>query len=130
MKPRPGPKPKTLDPNQFAAAILEAVTGEPVGPPATEETGPAKDPAAVALGRKGGCQIRHANLATALRPDSSRSQIRHANLATNPILDRLPLFSEILHNSATTTSRRQNPCTLNSATTATTIRLGTIGRWT
>ena len=54
MKPRPGPKPKTLDPNQLAAAILEAVTGEPVGPPAPEETGPAKDPAAVALGRKGG----------------------------------------------------------------------------
>jgi hypothetical protein len=51
---RPGPKPKTLDPNQFAAAILEAVTGEPVGPALKEETGPAKDPAAVALGRKGG----------------------------------------------------------------------------
>ncbi len=51
---RPGPKPKTLDPIQFAAAVLEAVTGEPVGPPAKEETGHAKDPAAVALGRKGG----------------------------------------------------------------------------
>jgi hypothetical protein len=51
---RPGRKPKTLDPNQFAAAILEAVTGEPVGPAPKEETGPAKDPAAVALGRKGG----------------------------------------------------------------------------
>jgi hypothetical protein len=49
---RSGPKPKTLDPNQFAAAILEAVTGEPVGP--AKEEGPAKDPAAVALGRKGG----------------------------------------------------------------------------
>jgi len=52
MAKRPGPKPKTLDVNQFAAAILEAVTGEPVGPPAPEK--PAKDPAAVALGRKGG----------------------------------------------------------------------------
>jgi hypothetical protein len=51
---RPGRKPKVLDPIQFAAAVLEAVTGEPVGPPAKEETGPAKDPAAVALGRKGG----------------------------------------------------------------------------
>ena len=51
---RPGPKPKTLDVNQFAAAILEAVTGEPVGPAPKEETGPAKDPAAVSLGRKGG----------------------------------------------------------------------------
>jgi hypothetical protein len=47
---RPGPKPKTLDVNQMAAAILEAVTGEPVGPTPKEDTGPAKDPAAVALG--------------------------------------------------------------------------------
>ena len=39
---------------QFAAAVLEAVTGEPVGPPPKEKAGPAKDPAAVALGRKGG----------------------------------------------------------------------------
>lgn len=51
---RPGPKPKVLDPIQFAAAVLEAVTGEPVGPPPKEDTGPAKDPAAVALGRNGG----------------------------------------------------------------------------
>lgn len=52
MKKRPGKKPKVLDVNQFAAAILEAVTGEPVGPAETEK--PEKDPAAVALGRKGG----------------------------------------------------------------------------
>lgn len=52
MAKRPGPKPKTLDPIQFAAAVLEAVTGEPVGQPEPEK--PAKDPAAVALGRKGG----------------------------------------------------------------------------
>lgn len=52
---RPGPKPRVLDINQFAAAVLEAVTGEPVGPPASESPPrPAKDPAAVALGRKGG----------------------------------------------------------------------------
>ena len=51
---RPGRKPKVLDPIQFAAAVLEAVTGEPVGPAPKEDTGPAKDPAAVALGRKGG----------------------------------------------------------------------------
>ena len=49
---RPGPKPKTLDVNQFAAAVLEAVTGGPVGPEKPDQ--PAKDPAAVALGRKGG----------------------------------------------------------------------------
>jgi hypothetical protein len=49
---RPGRKPKTLDVNQFAAAILEQVTGEPVGLAKPGE--PAKDPAAVALGRKGG----------------------------------------------------------------------------
>jgi hypothetical protein len=51
---KPGRKPKTLDINQLAAAITEAVTGESVGPPAKEEAGPPKDPAAVALGRKGG----------------------------------------------------------------------------
>jgi hypothetical protein len=50
---RPGRKPKVLDINQLAAAITEAVTGEPVAPPPVEEK-PAKDPAAVALGRKGG----------------------------------------------------------------------------
>jgi hypothetical protein len=52
MAKKPGRKPKTLDVNQFAAAILEAVTGEPVGPAKHDE--PAKDPAAVELGRKGG----------------------------------------------------------------------------
>jgi hypothetical protein len=51
---RPGPKPKTLDINQLAAKITEMATGEPVGPPTKEEAGPAKDPNAVALGRKGG----------------------------------------------------------------------------
>jgi len=55
MKNKPGRKPGVLDPNQLAAAILEAVTGEPVGPQAEPEPDrPAKDPAAVALGRKGG----------------------------------------------------------------------------
>jgi hypothetical protein len=44
---KPGRKPKTMDINQLAAAITEAVTGEPVGSPAKEE--PAKNPAAVAL---------------------------------------------------------------------------------
>jgi hypothetical protein len=51
---KPGRKPKTLDINQFAAKITELATGEPVGPPAKEKIAPAKDPAAVALGRKGG----------------------------------------------------------------------------
>ena len=55
MKKRPGKKPKTLDVNQFAVAILEAVTGEPIGPPEPEK--PAKDPAAVSLGRKGGLKV-------------------------------------------------------------------------
>lgn len=46
-------KKKALDLNEFAASVLEAVTGEAVSPePAPEEK--AKDPAAVALGRKGG----------------------------------------------------------------------------
>lgn len=51
---RPGRKAKVLDPNQLAAKIVELATGERVGPPVKEEAGPAKDPAAVALGRKGG----------------------------------------------------------------------------
>jgi hypothetical protein len=49
---RPGRKPKTLDMNQLAAALTEIATGEPVGPAPKE--GREKDPAAVALGRKGG----------------------------------------------------------------------------
>jgi hypothetical protein len=48
---RPGRKPKVLDINQLAAAITEIATGEPVGPVKEERP---KDPAAVALGRKGG----------------------------------------------------------------------------
>ena len=51
---RPGKKPKTLDINQLAARITEIATGEPVDAPAKEEAFPAKDPNAVALGRKGG----------------------------------------------------------------------------
>jgi hypothetical protein len=55
MKKKPGRKPGVLDVNQFAAAILEAVAVEPVGPQDDPEPDrPAKDPAAVALGRKGG----------------------------------------------------------------------------
>jgi hypothetical protein len=51
---RPGRKPKTLDINQLAAVITEIATGESVGPRPEVDPGPAKDPAAVALGRKGG----------------------------------------------------------------------------
>jgi hypothetical protein len=54
MKKKPGRKPDVLDINQLAARITELATGEPVGPLVEEPTGPAKDPAAVALGRKGG----------------------------------------------------------------------------
>ena len=55
MKKKPGRKPATLDINQLAARITEIATGQPVGPQAEPEApGPAKDPAAVALGRKGG----------------------------------------------------------------------------
>jgi hypothetical protein len=52
-KQRPGRKPQTLDINQLVAKITELARGATVGP-VKEETGPAKDPAAVALGRKGG----------------------------------------------------------------------------
>ena len=51
---KPGRKPQTLDINQFAASVLEAVTGEPAAPQPPEPEQPPKDPAAVALGRKGG----------------------------------------------------------------------------
>lgn len=54
-KKRPGRKPAVLDINQLAARITEIATGEPVGPQdEPEEAKPAKDPNAVALGRKGG----------------------------------------------------------------------------
>jgi hypothetical protein len=46
MKPKPGPK----DLNQLAASILEKATQEDAPPTSS----PGKDPAAVALGRKGG----------------------------------------------------------------------------
>lgn len=49
---RPGRKPKVLDINQLAAVITELATGEPARP--ADESAPPKDPAAVALGRKGG----------------------------------------------------------------------------
>ena len=46
-------KPKLPDPSLMAAAVLEAVTGETIiAKPAIVPDG--KDPAAVALGRKGG----------------------------------------------------------------------------
>ena len=47
-------KKKTLDLNEFAASILEEVTGESVEPEPEADDKPKKDPAAVALGRKGG----------------------------------------------------------------------------
>lgn len=46
-------KQRLPDPNQFAMGILEQITGETIAPkPAPPDDG--KDPAAVALGRKGG----------------------------------------------------------------------------
>ncbi len=48
-------KPRLPDPNHFAIAILEAATGETIVPkPKPEPIPDGKDPAAVALGRKGG----------------------------------------------------------------------------
>ena len=76
MKTRPGRKPKVLDPNQLAATILELVTGEPPGGSVpAEETGPAKDPAAVALGRKGGMKggkARAANMTAKQRREAAK----------------------------------------------------------
>lgn len=43
-------KPKLPDPNLTAFGIIQAISGEPAPPPPDD----GKDPAAVALGRKGG----------------------------------------------------------------------------
>jgi hypothetical protein len=51
---RPGRKAKVLDINQLAARITEIATGEPVGTKVENPAEREKDPAAVALGRKGG----------------------------------------------------------------------------
>jgi hypothetical protein len=75
---RPGPKPKTLDINQLAAKITELATGEPVGPQAKEENGPAKDPAAVALGRKGGLKGGKARAARMTKKQRSEAARRAA----------------------------------------------------
>lgn len=80
MKNRPGPKPKVLDPNQLAATILEIVTGEPPGGSVPkEESGPAKDPAAVALGRKGGLKggkARAAKMTAKQRREAAKKAAR------------------------------------------------------
>ena len=60
-----------LDINQLAARITEIATGEPVGPPAKEQ--PEKDPAAVALGRKGGLKGGPARAAKLTRKQRSES---------------------------------------------------------
>ena len=47
-------KPRLPDPNQFAARVLEQITGETILPAEPAPVPDGKDPAAVALGRKGG----------------------------------------------------------------------------
>jgi hypothetical protein len=68
------PARKTRDVNQLAKAILDAATGEQ---PAA--TGKAKDPAAVARGRKGGIRggnARAAKLSATERAESARKAAR------------------------------------------------------
>jgi hypothetical protein len=74
---RPGRKPKVLDINQLAAAITEIATGEPVGPEKEPER--EKDPAAVALGRKGGLVGGRARAAKMTKKQRSESAKKAAN---------------------------------------------------
>ena len=72
-------KPRLPDPNQMAFRLVQAITGEP---PATE-TPPAddgKDPAAVALGRKGGLKGGKARAAK-LTPEQRAEIARKAAAA-------------------------------------------------
>ena len=73
---RPGRKPAVLDINQLAAAITEIATGEPVGPVKDE---PAKNAAAVALGRLGGLKggkARAAKMTKKQRSEAAKKAAR------------------------------------------------------
>lgn len=64
-------KQKLPDPNTTAFGIIQAISGEPVAPPATD----GKDPAAVALGRRGGLKggkARAAKMTSEERSEAAR----------------------------------------------------------
>jgi hypothetical protein len=68
-------KQRLPDPNQFAIGVLEAVTGESIVPRPEPKPGKEKDPAAVALGRKGGLKggkARAAKMTKAQRVASAK----------------------------------------------------------
>ena len=62
-------KPKLPDPNTTAFDIIQAISGEP--PPVPPDDG--KDPAAVALGRKGGLKGGNARAANMTKEERSAS---------------------------------------------------------
>jgi hypothetical protein len=71
-KPR---DPKLPDPNQVAFGIIQAISGEPAPTPPDD----GKDPAAVALGRKGGLKggkARAKAMTKKQRSDSARKAAR------------------------------------------------------
>jgi hypothetical protein len=73
--PKRSRKPRTPDPNLTAFNIVQAIAGEP----APEPTPDGKDPAAVALGRKGGLKggkARAAKMTKAQRSESARKAAR------------------------------------------------------
>ena len=71
-------KPKTPDPASFAFDVMQHVieaTGDAPGAPPAPKDGAGKDPAAVALGRKGGLtggKARAAKLTAEQRSESAR----------------------------------------------------------
>ncbi len=65
-------KQRLPDPNHFAIAILEAATGEVIVP-RPEPVPDGKDPAAVALGRKGGLKGGKARAASMTKKQRSAS---------------------------------------------------------
>ncbi len=68
--------------NQLAARITELATGEPVGPPQAEK--PAKDLAAVALGRKGGLKGGPARAAKLTKKERSAAAKKAAQARWEP----------------------------------------------
>jgi hypothetical protein len=80
--PKRSRKQKLPDPNVTAYNIVQAIAGEPAPEPAPDD----KDPAAVALGRKGGLKggkARAAKMTKAQRSESARKAAL-ARWAKNP----------------------------------------------
>lgn len=70
--PKRSRKPKLPDPNLTAFGIVQAISGEPVPQP-TSPPFDGKDPAAVALGRKGGLKGGKARAAAMTKKERTES---------------------------------------------------------